>query len=87
MNSIYSCSLYKISSKLYYKIKGHSELKTFVVTLFLNVPGLKLVFHSLNGQYLQTTLPTSCFYLLDLQHQIGYLYYFVYYLLKLNIYL
>ena len=44
--------------KQYDKISDHNELDTFVVTLFSNVPGLKISFNSLNGQYLQTTLST-----------------------------
>ena len=43
--------------------------------LFSNIPGLKISFHSLNGQYLQTTLSTI-FYQQDQPHQIGYLYYY-----------
>ncbi|OFM10130.1 hypothetical protein HMPREF2627_10445 [Staphylococcus sp. HMSC061F10] len=62
--------------KQYDKISDHNELDTFVViTYFSNVPGLKISFHSLNGQYLQTTLSTI-FYQQDQPHQIGYLYYY-----------
>ena len=44
--------------KQYDKISDHNELDTFVVITFSNIPGLKISFHSLNGQYLQTTLST-----------------------------